>query len=106
MTRSYCRELMDSGVKIYEYKPGFIHTKSYISDDEVGIVGSMNLDYRSLVHHFENGVYFYHHSVLQSIKGDIEKTIQKSIFINEKSIKDTLVQHFIHFFVTIISPLL
>ena len=106
MTRSYYKELMEAGVKIYEYEPGFIHAKSYISDDEIAIIGSMNLDYRSLVHHFENGVYFYHHSVVKSIKEDIWKTMNKSILINERPIKNTLVTKFIRAVVYTVSPLL
>ena len=106
MTRSYYKELMEAGVKIYEYEPGFIHAKTYLSDDQVGIVGSMNLDYRSLVHHFENGVYFYRHSVLKLIKDDVLQTMRKSLLINEKPIKNTLVHRFIRAVVYTISPLL
>ena len=57
MTRSYYKRLMDAGVKIYEFEPGFVHAKVYLSDDKYAIVGTINLDYRSLVHHFENGVW-------------------------------------------------
>ena len=106
MTKSYCKDLMEAGVKIYEYEPGFIHAKSYISDDEIAIIGSMNLDYRSLIHHFKNGVYFYHHSALKSIKEDIWKTMNKSILINERPIKNTLVTKFIRAVVYTVSPLL
>lgn len=106
LTRSYYKELMEAGVKIYEYEPGFIHAKSYISDDEVAIIGSMNLDYRSLLHHFENGVYFYHHSVIKSIKADILNTVHQSILINERPIKNTFVTRFIRSIVYTISPLL
>lgn len=66
----------------------------------------MNLDYRSLIHHFENGVYLYHHSVLKSIKEDIWKTMNKSILINERPIKNTLVTKFIRAVVYTVSPLL
>ena len=106
MTKSYCKDLMEAGVKIYEYEPGFIHAKSYISDDEIAIIGSMNLDYRSLIHHFENGLYLYHQSVLKSIKEDIWKTMNKSILINERPIKNTLVTKFIRAVVYTVSPLL
>ena len=106
MTRSYYKELMKAGVKIYEYEPGFIHAKSYLSDDEIAIIGSMNLDYRSLVHHFENGIYFYHHSVIKSVKEDIEKTMEQSILVNENLVGDTLVRRFIRSIITTVSPLL
>ena len=58
-TRSYYQALIDAGVKIYEFKEGFIHAKSFVSDDTVATVGTFNLDYRSLVHHFECGVWMY-----------------------------------------------
>ncbi len=57
MTKSSYLNLIDAGVKIYEYTPGFIHEKVIVSDDEYAIVGTINFDYRSLVHHFENAVF-------------------------------------------------
>jgi cardiolipin synthase len=59
MTKSSYPHLLDSGVKIYEYTPGFIHEKTFIADDKYGVIGTINLDYRSLVHHFENAVWMY-----------------------------------------------
>ncbi|MBQ7840643.1 MAG: cardiolipin synthase [Lachnospiraceae bacterium] len=59
MTQSFYPRLMAAGVKIYEYVPGFLHAKSYLVDDEYAMIGTINLDYRSLVHHFENGVWMY-----------------------------------------------
>ena len=59
MTRSSYADLLKSGVRIYEYKPGFIHAKMYVCDDMTAMIGTINLDYRSLVHHFENGVWLY-----------------------------------------------
>ena len=47
---------MDAGVKIYEYTPGFVHSKQVLADDEMAVVGSINFDYRSLVHHYENAI--------------------------------------------------
>lgn len=59
MARSYYHRLIRAGVEVYEYEPGFVHAKVYLADDEYGMVGTINLDYRSLVHHFENGVWMY-----------------------------------------------
>ncbi len=56
MTRSHYARLMNAGIKIYEYESGFVHAKTYLADDETAIVGTVNMDYRSLVHHFENCV--------------------------------------------------
>lgn len=72
-TRSYYRELLQGGVKIFEYTPGFIHSKVFASDDRVATVGTVNLDFRSLYLHFECGVCLYEtHSVTQ-IKQDTDK---------------------------------
>jgi cardiolipin synthase len=57
-------------VRIYEYTPGFIHAKSFVCDDKIATVGSINLDYRSLFLHFECGVWMYKTSAIASIKED------------------------------------
>lgn len=90
MTRSNYKPLMQAGVKIYQYAPGFIHAKTILSDDVVGMVGTINLDFRSLVHHFENGVWMYKTSALKDIKEDIEKTLEESVLQDEKSIKSNV----------------
>ena len=56
ITRSYYGRLVDNGIRIFEYTPGFCHAKQCVSDDKTAICGTINLDYRSLYHHFENGV--------------------------------------------------
>lgn len=68
MTRSFYKRFIQCGVKIYEYKPGFIHGKTYVSDDQYAIIGTINLDYRSLVHHFENGVWIYNCNCVADLK--------------------------------------
>ncbi len=75
-TRSYYKQLMASGVRIYEYTPGFIHSKMYLCDDKVAIVGSANMDYRSLFLHFENSCALYGGSVIGDIRQDLEYTLQ------------------------------
>lgn len=87
MTQSHYKYLLKSGVKIYEYEPGFIHAKSFVIDDKVAMIGTINLDYRSLIHHFECGVYMYGTSSIKDMKEDYEKTLQKCIQIKEKDIK-------------------
>lgn len=74
LTRAYYEELIKAGIKIYEYTPGFIHSKTFVSDDEVGVVGSINMDYRSLYLHFECGTWLYKSSTLLDIKKDFLKT--------------------------------
>lgn len=75
LSHSYCKTLMDSGVKIYEYTPGFLHAKACIVDGVVGTVGTVNLDYRSLFLHFENNSLFYGASLLRDLKKDFDNTL-------------------------------
>lgn len=106
MTRSYYKRLMDAGVKIYEFEPGFVHAKVYLADDKYAIVGTINLDYRSLVHHFENGVWLYKHKVLSQIKEDMNNTMGQSLQMTEKLIKNTFSQRVIRALVKVFSPML
>lgn len=77
LARTYYPELIKSGVKIYEYTPGFIHAKSTVSDDVRAFVGSANYDFRSLYLHYECGVYIYKNSVIQSMVSDYFETLDK-----------------------------
>jgi cardiolipin synthase len=78
LTRSNYVPLLRAGVKIYEYTPGFIHAKSMVSDDERAVVGTINLDYRSLYLHFENAVYFSHCPAVLDLKRDNEEIFAQS----------------------------
>lgn len=78
VTRSFYEPLTKAGVKIYEYVPGFIHCKMMVADDRYAVVGSINLDYRSLYLHFECAAYLYRCKVITEIKEDILDTIEES----------------------------
>ncbi len=78
VTRSFYEPLTKAGVKIYEYVPGFIHCKMMVADDKYAVVGSINLDYRSLYLHFECAAYLYNCKVIETIKEDILETIDES----------------------------
>ena len=78
LTRSYYEVLLRSGVRIYEYTPGFIHAKMFVSDDICAVVGTINLDYRSLCHHFENAVWMCGVPAVRDIKADILDCFDKS----------------------------
>ena len=78
LSRSYYLPLLEAGVRIYEYTPGFIHAKSYVSDDEIGVVGTINMDYRSLYLHFECGVLMYESAALAELKKDALKLFEVS----------------------------
>lgn len=106
MTQSFYHRLMAAGVKIYEYEPGFIHAKSYLADDDYGMIGTINLDYRSLVHHFENGVWMYKCHAIKDLKADIEDTLTKCIKVTPDMLKTNLLQRFIRAVVRIFAPML
>lgn len=75
VTRSYYQPLVEAGVRIYEYTPGFIHSKVVIADDEVAIVGTINLDFRSLYLHFECATWMFQTDCLHDIREDFEHTM-------------------------------
>lgn len=77
LTRSYYDALIRAGVRIYEYTPGFIHSKTFLSDDRCGVVGSINLDFRSLYLHYECGAWLYGCSALKTMKDEYLETLQK-----------------------------
>lgn len=82
VSQSYYEPLIECGVKIYQYTPGFLHAKCFLSDDEIAVVGSINMDYRSLYLHFECGVWMYQSSAVQSVKEDMLQTMAESEEIN------------------------
>lgn len=79
MTRSHYRELLEAGVQIFEYEPGFIHSKNFVVDDLWATVGTVNLDYRSMFLHFENGVLLYGTPSVEDIRDDFLDTQTKSL---------------------------
>lgn len=78
LTRAHYVPLLEAGVKIYEYTPGFIHAKTFAVDDEYGVVGTVNLDYRSLYLHYECGVWMYRSSSVLDIRNDFLATQELS----------------------------
>lgn len=85
VTRAYYAQLIMAGVKIYEYTPGFMHSKTFVSDDKIATVGSINMDYRSLYLHFECGVFLYKSKSVMEIKEDFLETLKvcKRISLDE-----------------------
>ena len=86
VTRSNYRSLLKCGIRIYEYLPGFIHAKNFVSDDKIAVVGTVNLDFRSLYLHYECGVWMYGTSAVEQIKADFLKTLDDC---HEITIDDT-----------------
>ncbi len=87
IAKSHYPDLISSGVKIYEYTPGFPHAKAMTSDGTKAMVGSINLDYRSLYHHFECAVYIYKSDVINDIEADFQETLGKCKMITPETIK-------------------
>ena len=81
---TYYKELIQNGVRIFEYLPGFVHAKEFISDGRVGVIGSINLDFRSLYLHFENAVYMYDVPAILDMEEDFNKCLSDCIEIDER----------------------
>ena len=84
LARTHYSELLRAGVKIYEYLPGFVHAKTFVSDDTTAVVGTINLDYRSLYLHFENAVLLYGAGVVADMEKDFEETLKLSVEMTEQ----------------------
>lgn len=89
VTRAYYSDLINDGVKIYEYMPGFIHSKTIVTDDEYAVVGSINLDYRSMYLHYESAVWLYKTTSVIDVRNDFIETLDKSERITEDTLKNT-----------------
>ena len=87
LTRSYYEPLIKAGVKIYQYTPGFIHAKSFVSDDKVAVVGTINMDYRSLFLHFECGTLLAGCQAVLDVKKDCLETFRVSREIHHEDCK-------------------
>lgn len=104
-TTSFFKILHEGGVKIYKYKKGFIHSKVFLSDDIRSVVGTINLDYRSLYLHFENGVYMENVKELKDIKNDFENTFKESTLITDKDTKVNFVTNIWQAILRLFAPL-
>lgn len=87
LAKTHYKELIKSGVKIYEYTPGFVHAKVFVCDDEKAVVGTINLDYRSLYHHFECATYMYRTSCIPAIEADFQQTLRDCRRVTPETIK-------------------
>ena len=106
LTQSYYEQLLEAGVHIYEYQPGFLHAKSFVCDDEIAVVGTINLDYRSLYLHFENGVFMYKNDAVMQLKHDMEKTFEISQRITKAMCQGNLRKTLTQSVLRLLAPLL
>lgn len=105
-TRSYYRELVSAGVKIYEYLDGFIHSKTVVSDDVVATVGTTNFDFRSLYLHFECGACMYQSSAVEQVKDDFLKTLERCQAVSQKDLKCSVPMRIFQDIMRVIAPLM
>ena len=107
LAKTHYAQLYEAGVKIYEYAPGFVHAKVFVSDDIRAVVGTINLDYRSLYHHFECATYLYKTDCIGEIEEDFQNTLTKCREVTGESIKNEKLSYkIIGRLAKMISPLL
>ncbi len=105
--KNYYRLLLDAGVKIFEYTPGFVHSKVFLSDNIKAVVGTINLDYRSLYHHFECAVYLCGTSCIKDIQSDFSEVFSLSKEITTDDIRNvSFIKKLIGAVMRLIAPLL
>ncbi len=87
LAKTHYASLLESGVKIFEYTPGFVHAKVFVSDDQEAVVGTINLDYRSLYHHFECATYMYGTDCVPKIEKDFQDTLLKCRQVTKETLR-------------------
>lgn len=105
-TRSYYRELLEGGVKILEYTPGFIHSKVFVCDDGVATVGTVNMDYRSLYLHFECGVCLYDAAAVAQVRDDTRALFAQCQSITEESCRGNVLSRLVQDVMRLFAPLM
>lgn len=107
LTRAHYEELLDSGVRIFEYTPGFLHAKNFVVDDLYATVGTINLDYRSMFLHFENGVLLYETETVGQIRDDFLEMQKISFEVTKAWCKEASVgKRFFRGILKVFAPLL
>ena len=107
LAKTYYPQLLEAGVQIYEYTPGFVHAKVFVSDDETAVVGTINLDYRSLYHHFECATYLYRAACIGEIEQDFLRTQDKCARVTPERLRnEPLLRRMIGPAARVIAPLL
>ncbi len=104
-TKSFFKVLHDNGVKIYKYTNGFVHSKVFLSDDSKAVVGTINMDYRSLYLHFENGIYMENVKTIEDVHKDFEETFKDSQELNDKDVKTGFIKSLWQAILRLFAPL-
>ncbi len=105
-TRSYYRELIKAGVRIYEYTPGFVHSKTFVSDDDTAVIGSANMDFRSLYLQFECGVWMQHAEAVTELRDDFLETLSVCHEITQNDCKCNVFTRFLQEVCRLFAPLM
>lgn len=105
-TRSYYRQLIQAGIQVFEYEPGFMHAKTFVCDDRVATVGTTNLDFRSLYLHFECGALLFNNSTIIDIKNDFLDTLGNCHQITQKECSSNFLLHLFQDFLRLFAPLM
>lgn len=106
LTQSYYPQLINNGVKIYQFTPGFLHAKCFVCDDTFATVGTINMDYRSLYLHFECGVFMYQTKSVMDVKEDILATIEQSKRMTQEEMNKSFLKRTIQALLRLFAPLL
>lgn len=106
VTRSNYKQLIEAGVNIYEFTPGFIHSKVVVVDDQYAVVGTQNFDYRSFYLHFECGVFMYRSSAIQQVSADFKEILKVSQKITLADCKIPWYKRPIRGFLKVFAPLM
>ncbi|MBR5742813.1 MAG: cardiolipin synthase, partial [Clostridia bacterium] len=106
ITRSYYRELLEAGIRVYEYTPGFMHAKVMLADGEIAAVGTINLDFRSLYLHFEDGVLVVGASTLEEIRKDFLRSLDESAEITLQDVRNNRFWRLMGSLLRLFAPLL
>ena len=107
LAHSYYKRLMEDGVKIYEYTPGFVHSKVFVSDDVRAVVGAINLDFRSLYLHFECALYLHGVAEINAIEDDFHATLPKCQLVTDFDVRhDKITRKIAGQFMRLVAPLM
>ncbi len=107
LAHTHYRELLAAGVRIFEFKPGFVHAKVFVSDDKKAVVGTINLDYRSLYLHFECAAYLLGVPAVARIEEDFRSTLKNCVQITEEELKkDKLSRRLLGYLLKVFAPLM
>lgn len=106
ITRANYEPLISAGVNVFEYTPGFTHAKSFVSDDEIAVVGTINLDFRSLYLHYECGLLLIETTSVMQLKDDFVSTIEQCRKVNPEDLKQSFFWHLFDAVIRVFSPLM